>query len=98
TTLFSKRGVLDQQLNELVGIFSPSVTISGITAKDNEFTLNLVASNLVAMDTVLEKDLPAQLKENKSGIQMVDINSFQAQQGKYLLTLRFQYPGGLSDE
>lgn len=96
--LYAKRGDFDKQLNELVSIFPSSVTISQITAEHNEFTLSLSAKNLQAMNQVLENDLPAFLKEHQKEIQMVDVNSFQAQRGDYLLTLRFMFPGGLSDE
>jgi hypothetical protein len=50
------------------------------------------------MNTVLEEDLPKYLKESKSGIELVDISSFVAQEGQYLLTLHFVYPGGAESE
>lgn len=97
-SLFSSRGTLDTRLEELVNIFPSSVSVTGLNVQEEEFVLIVEASNLSAMNSVLEEDLPTYLKETKSGIQMVHINSFQAQEGNYELSLRFKYPGGIINE
>lgn len=97
-SLYAKRGELDKRLEDLISIFPQSVTISGLNAKDEEFVLTVETSDLTAMNDVLEQDLPSYLKNLNSGIQIVDINSFQAQEGQYALSLRFQYSGGIMDE
>jgi hypothetical protein len=96
-SLYSRRGDLDKKLSELIEIFPPSITIDSLSAENSQFTLTLRSSNLEEMNSILEEDLPEFTKNNPS-IKIIDISSFKASQGEYLLELRFEYKGGIERE
>ncbi len=97
-SLLASRGSLDQRLASLIRQFPSTVRVSGMNVKDNVIILTVESSNLLALNTILENDLPEYLKSNDIGVQLADVSSFKAAEGVYAAELRFEFAGGLNNE